>query len=82
MAKLTLLDLKEYPFYKDLSYEDLIIVKGLLERGASPGLVYLWFNITHGMYNTWGGADLLAADKKRYKETYREFANDIDEWKP
>lgn len=71
--------IKHLPFYKELSYDDLLFVDGLLDRDASPAVIYLWYNITHGMYSV---TQILDNDKEYYKAQYPKFANDIDQWQP
>lgn len=72
--------IKSLPFYQELTYQELLYVNSLASRGASAAVVYLWYNITHGMYGT--GVHVLENDKDYFKKHYPDFSEDIDQWKP
>jgi hypothetical protein len=69
------------PFASELDYNDLMKVDHLLSRGAQTGLIYFWFNVTHGHYRHLK-PESLQRDREVFKEHYPNFSTDIDLWQP
>lgn len=74
-------DLKQYPFFQELTYKELLLVDGLLDKGASVAVIYLWYNMTHGVYDSLP-RQVLLNDVEKYKSLYPKFENEIDSWLP
>src|SRR5688572_6765123 len=64
---------------KDLDYNDRLQVQGMMDRGATPAILYFWYNIMHGSYDMFPPA-ILEIDTGKMKEVYPEWSTDIDHW--
>lgn len=62
----------------DLTYEELLYLQRISNRGASEGLCYFWYNLKRGNYKSIPMA--LERDVADMKSKYPDFVREINIW--
>lgn len=73
-------DLKKAGVLKGLSYEQLLQVNYLVEKGADVALIYFWFNLLRRHYHPNFTPFQVARQSVFYMHRDPTFADDIAQW--